>query len=372
MATKVNRRVAAKSDSSNYRVYVGCFTEERRHGHGNGINVYSVNGKTGAWTHLQTFSDVVNPSWLLTNRDQTVLYSLNGDQTYVRSFTIDKATGRITAQSQIETGGKNAVVAQLDENERFMILANYSSGHVTVMRMNQDGSFAEQVQHLPLEGKLRPRHRIRQQESSHPHDVIWAPGRKFVIIPDKGLDRVWTFRYDDATGQVSHVDPPSVPARDGAAPRHGVFHPKLPVFWVTNEMDSSLTTYRWDKKKGILTTKDIVSTLPGDFVDDTSTAEIHFHAKSNTLYVSNRGLDKLTLYRVNSKTGDVKLIGWQDIHGKEPRYFGIDPSGTFLYCANARTDTITPFRIDQKTGKLKRAGKQIAVASAVTMVFTRA
>jgi 6-phosphogluconolactonase len=369
---KTKRKTSAKvrNPFPDYRAYTGCFTEERRHGHGNGINVYAVNGKTGAWTHLQTQGDVVNPSWLLTNKAETVLYALNGDQTYISSFRIDRATGRLSPLNRVETGGKNGVVAKLDARERFMVLANYSSGHVTVLRVAPDGAPGEVVQHLPLTGKLRPRHRIRQQESSHPHDIFFDSTGKFIVIPDKGLDRVWTFRWDGETGRVAHVDPPSVQARDGAAPRHGAFHPKLPVAWVTNEMDSSLTTYRWDRKRGVLTTKEIVSTLPADFTDDSSTAEIQFHAPSRTLYVSNRGLDKITLYRVDAKTGAVKLLGWQSCFGREPRYFGIDPNGQFLYCANARTDTIVRFRIDQKTGKLSKVGQPIPSLSSVTIAFT--
>ena len=121
---------------------------------------------------------------------------------------------------------------------------------------------------------------------------------------------------------------------------------------------------------GVLTTLDIVSTLPGDFTGDTSTAEIQFHAPSRTLYVSNRGLDKITLYRVDAKTGAVKLLGWAPCHGREPRYFGIDPNGRYLYCANARSDTIVRFSIDPKTGQLKKVGKPIPSLSSVTIAFT--
>jgi len=70
--------------------YVGCYTTPERRGRGDGIHIYRVDPQTGAFSHVQRVSDLMNPSFLITSRDQRFLYSVHGDGTYATSFSIDK------------------------------------------------------------------------------------------------------------------------------------------------------------------------------------------------------------------------------------------------------------------------------------------
>jgi len=49
-------------------------------------------------------------------------------------------------------------------------------------------------------------------------------------------------------------------------------------------------------------------------------------------------------------------VGWEPTQGKTPRFFAIEPSGTFLYAANQNSDTIVTFRIDQAAGSSSPPG----------------
>ena len=53
--------------------YVGSYTTPERHGDGDGINVYRVDRRTGAFTHLQRLGGLENPSFLAVNADGTRL-----------------------------------------------------------------------------------------------------------------------------------------------------------------------------------------------------------------------------------------------------------------------------------------------------------
>ena len=53
---------------------------------------------------------------------------------------------------------------------------------------------------------MRARAHKTEQLSSHPHDVAFDPSGRFVLVPDKGLDRVFVFRFDATSGRLS---PPS-------------------------------------------------------------------------------------------------------------------------------------------------------------------
>ena len=62
-------------------------------------------------------------------------------------------------------------------------------------------------------------------------------------------------------------------------------------------------------------------------------------------------------------------VGWEPTQGKTPRFFALDPSGTFLYAANQDSDTIVTFRVDQATGKLTPTGQVVKAGSPSAIVF---
>src|SRR5207302_6891956 len=96
--------------------YVGCYTTAERHGHGDGIHVYQVDPETGAWTHIQHFGGLVNPSFLILSRDQRFLYSAHGDEAYATSFAVDPATGFLKRLNQAATAGTNGAHLALDRS----------------------------------------------------------------------------------------------------------------------------------------------------------------------------------------------------------------------------------------------------------------
>lgn len=355
------------------RAYVGSFTPEAspsRKARGDGVHIYDVNLRTGALIHREHVGGLESPSFLIVNDDQTRLYSMHADARHASAFAIDPARGSLREINRVETGGVNGVRQMIDRSGRFMVGVNYSSGSVVVLPLTADGSLAAPTQLYQIPGQPGEKRWMRQQEISHPHDVMFDPSGRFVAVPDKGLDRVLVFRFDSKAGRVEPANPPFVAGRSGAGPRHIAFHPKLPVAWVANEMDSTVSTYRWNKATGTLTPLGVALTLPGDFNGENTSSEIMFHAPTRTLYVSNRGHDSLALYRTDARTGLPTPIGWQTTYGQGPRHFAIEPTGRFLYACNEQSDTVVTFRIDPRSGKLARVGKPLRNVSPACIAFT--
>jgi 6-phosphogluconolactonase (cycloisomerase 2 family) len=75
------------------------------------------------------------------------------------------------------------------------------------------------------------------------------------------------------------------------------------------------------------------------------------------------------MFSVDGATGVLSPIGWESTQGKTPRFFAIEPSGTYLNAANQDSDTIVTFRVDQATGKLVPTGQVVKAGSPVTIVF---
>jgi len=351
------------------RAYVGTFTTAQRKARGEGIGVFQVDPATGVFTHRQTLGDQVNPSFLVTSRDQRFLYAVHGDGDYATSYAIDPESGHIRQLNRAATGGRNGVRQAIDATGRWMIVANYASGSVAVLPVRADGTLADQHQLVTLPGEPGP-HR-REQASSHPHDAVFDPSGRYVVVPDKGLDRTFVFALDPATGQLSPGGQGGfLQGRSGAGPRHMAFHPTRPVAWVLNELDSTTTTCRWDAATGTLTAVQTITTLPTDFNGDSTTAEIAVSADGRYVFASNRGHDSVTRFSAQPETGVLTPLGWTATQGKGPRFIGLSPDGRFLQAANEQGDNIVSFRVETAQGALTPTGQNLAVKSPVCIVYT--
>jgi len=347
--------------------YVGSFTSEDRGASGDGINVYRVDTGSGEWSHVQLVADLVNPSFLALDQNSRFLYSAHGDEAYASAFSIDAASGRLTFLNREDTGGANGVHLAVDSSNRHLVVSNYSAGSMAVLPINPDGSLGPRSDLVDLPGAPGPH--PTQQTSSHPHHNPFDPEGRFLLVPDKGLDEVFVFGLDAASGRLIAADTPSISTQPGAGPRHAAFHPTLPYAYVLNELDSTLAAYAYDSQNGAMSRRQLLSTLPDDFTGNNTTAEIEVHPSGRFLYCSNRGHDSIAAFAIDQTNGLLSLIGLTPSGGERPRFFGLDPSGTFLFACNEIGNNIVGFRVDQATGALAPTGQVVETGSPVTIVF---
>jgi 6-phosphogluconolactonase (cycloisomerase 2 family) len=354
------------TDTAHAYAYVGSFTSAERKARGNGINVYKMDTASGAWSHVQQVGDLVNPSFLVLSKDQRVLYSVHGDESHATAFAIDPESGKLKLLGRASTGGKNGVHQALDPSGKFLIVANYASGTVAVLPVGDDGALRDQTQLAELKGASGP-HRVRQA-SSHPHEIVFDPSGRFVVVPDLGLDRVFVFRFDPAPGALSEAS--VMQGRSTSGPRHVAFHPTKPVAWILNELDSTLTACQWDGERGTLKPVQVITTLPTSYTGETTAAELTVAPSGAFVYASNRGSDDICIFAVDQVTGTLRAVEWVPTQGKGPRFIGLTPSGHLLYAANEVGDTIVSYRVDGASGRLTPTGEVVQSATPVTIAFT--
>ena len=76
-------------------------------------------------------------------------------------------------------------------------------GELVVVAVEPHGTLGRVVQRVELPGEPGP-HRV-EQPFSKPHFNLFDPSGRFVVVPDKGLDRIFTFRFERpprASGQA--------------------------------------------------------------------------------------------------------------------------------------------------------------------------
>ena len=347
--------------------YLGSRTSRERNARGDGITVFRVDPKSGALNTIQVLGGLVNPSYLALNQPGTRLYAVHGDMDYASAFRVEPQSGRIAFLNSQSTQGNNPVHLALDPTGSHLIVSNHLSGSLVVLHIGRDGELLPLTQLVKLPGDIGP-HRIEQTQSK-PHFNGFDPSGCFVIVPDKGLDRVFTFRF--MNGQLMPTLSASALTRECAGPRHHVFHPHKSIAYVANELDSTVTAYRFDPESGAVEALQRESTLPDTFTGNSRAAGIMIHPLGHTLYASNRGHDSISMFRIDPASGAIELIGTTPSGGAKPRFFALSPSGTHLYALNEDSHTIVPFAVDPDSGELQRDGAITPCGSPVCMVFSQ-
>jgi 6-phosphogluconolactonase len=251
----------------------------------------------------------------------------------------------------------------VDDKSKFVFVGNYSSGTLSAIPIQQDGSLNAGMQTVTHQGGSI---NTSRQEKPHVHAVVLSPDQRYLFTPDLGTDKVNAYRVD-----VSNPEPlkatGEVVVKAGAGPRHLTFHPNGKLAYLVQELDASIMVF--DFKDGKLSPKQTISMLAPSFNGNVGAADIHVSPDGKFLYGSNRGdANEIAIYAV-AMDGKLSYVGGQSTLGKTPRNFAIDPSGNFLLAANQNSDVVIIFKRDIKTGLLSDTGKKILVDRPVCLTF---
>lgn len=345
--------------------YVGSYTTPERQGHGNGINVYRVDARTGAFKHVQTLGGLENPSFLAINKDRTRLYSVHGDRSEATAYTIDPLSGRIAVLNRQSTGGYNVIHLAFDASGRFLVVSNYGTDSIAALPIAEDGGLGPYSTLTTVAGTIGP-HR-KEQGNIRPHHNPLDREGKYFFLPCKGGDVVVSYRLDTKKGVA--VEAGRVASRPGAGPRHIDFHPTRALAYVINELDSTITTYR--KKGTTLTPIQTVPSCPDSFTGYSTGAEIYVDRAGRNVYVTNRGHDSIGVFAIDKAKGTLSPRQWVPTKGTVPRFFAFGPDERFLYVANQGSDTIMGYR-RAADGKLSPTPIKVPVGSPACIVFNGA
>ncbi len=354
-------------DTTRY-AYVGSRTTRERNARGEGISVFRVDSRTGSLARVQLVGDLVNPSYLTFNRQGNRLYAVHGDGSEVSAFAVDRESGHLSYLQHVDLGLRNPVHLALDASARHLVISSHLTGEVVVVAVDRDGALGEVTQRVSLPGEPGP-HR-KEQPFSKPHFNPFDPSGHWVLIPDKGLDRVFSFRFD-----ADRLEPSAqgwLQVREGAGPRNLAFHPDRPWVYLVNELDSTVLACTFDARTGVLAGRQWLPTLPDDYTGDSRAAGIQVDAAGRHLYVSNRGHDSLAVFDIARHDGRLSLSQVVGTAGRTPRFFTLDPDGQWLYALNEDSDTIVRLAVDPVSGHLTPKGEPVACGSPVCMVFSAA
>lgn len=352
------------AQSDTYYLFIGTYTR----GTSEGIYIYRFNTTTGGFAEVSIAKGLTNPSFLSISKDKKYLYTLGGMRgDSVRALAIDPQTHLLKfINGQPLNGSSGAAHLEVDKTGKWVIVGNYGSGSISVLPVESNGGLGKVIQTIQLEGKSIVADR---QDKPHVHSINIASNNKDVFVPDLGTDKIMTYALNDASGMLSPGAIPFTNANPGSGPRHFTFHPNGKLAYVVQELDATITAFRYTEGK--LDSFQTIKMLPDDYTGRKWAADIHISPDGKFLYASNRGHESIALFSIDKKSGQLSFIEHQLVHGKTPRNFVIDPTGNFLLVANQESDNIVIFKRNKKTGQLTYIDNEIKVSQPVCLKFIR-
>lgn len=357
-------------------VFIGTYTEpilfgtgRILQGKGEGIYVYRLDTSSGSMKLCSIAQAGPNPSYLTFDPSHRFLYVVNELKEFdgaptgaVSAFSMDSASGTLRFLNRQPSHGTDPCHLIVDKTGRYVLVANFMSGSVCVLPIRKDGSLGDPTDLIQHQGSsVDP---IRQT-GPHAHAVTLDDTGHYAFVPDLGLDKLMVYRFDPNRGKLEPNDEPWIDILAGAGPRQLVIHPGGGYAYLINELNSTVTAFRYEREQGSLRKIQTLSTLPEEFKGESACGELQISPSGKFLYGSNRGHDSIVTYAINQMDGTLSCIGHKSTQGKTPRHFIVDPDGVFLLVANQDTDSVITFRLDSASGELSATGHNTYVPTPV-------
>jgi 6-phosphogluconolactonase len=356
---------AAEPAPSKYWVFIGTYTGKQS----KGIYRCEFDAESGKLGKPELAAEVASPSFLAIHPNKIYLYAVGetgeGDKSgSVHAYTLDAKSGELKVINSTASHGAGPCHLVVDAAGKNVLVANYGSGSASMLPLAPNGGFTGNSATVQFTGKgVNP----QRQEGPHAHSFNLDPANKIGVVADLGQDKVHVFKYDP---DVHSLQPVGVffKVADGAGPRHFAFHQTKPFAYVINEMNCTINALHYTPE-GKFEIVQTISTLPGEFREGYSTAEVQVHPSGKFVYGSNRGQNSIAGFRVDQETGKLTLIGHQGAGIKTPRNFGIDPTGKWMIVGNQDGNSVIVYAINAENGELTPTGTTVEVGSPVCIKF---
>jgi 6-phosphogluconolactonase len=365
MCAVKNLGASRDPEQTTYFVYVGTYSK--------GIYGYRFDAATGNLDAMGTVGELVNPSFLTTDRHYRFLYAVSEVEGNVNggvaAFAIDRKKGSLKFLNSTSSSGIAPCHLALDQTGKMLLVANYGTGSVSAFPVEHDGRLGTMSSFMEAHGSSVDRER---QEGPHAHEVVISADNRFAYVPDLGLDQIRIYRIEPSHGKLAASEPAFAKEDPGSGPRHMAFHPSGKFAYVVSELKSQITAFSHDASTGNLKPVQTVATLPPGYSGENAPAEIEVDKAGKFVYASNRGHDSIAVFAIDGSSGTLRQIQIVPAQGKEPRGMQIDPTGHWLFVGNHKSNRCVVFGIDRRTGQLTASGGTVEVPTPVAFQFVPA
>ncbi len=307
-----------------------------------GIKLWQFDIKDGSLTEKAFAKGVERPSYLaLSPAEDVAIVCSEKENGKLISFRFELGEEMLTEVNRQPSNGDHPAHAIVDESGKWVLSVNYSSGNVNVYPLEAGGVIGNLTDSVKHEG-TGPN--IERQDAAHPHSVSQIPRTQLFLVPDLGMDQIRLYKLDDRLGKLTFQC--AIQTAPGTGPRHIAFHPFQNVFYVVEELSSSLAVYRVEEETRIDKLQ-AVQLIPYTWQGQNTSAEVAVSENGEFLYASNRGHDSIAIFSITTD-GTLEMLGFAATGGKGPRHFALSPGAEWLIAANENSGTLTVLKLDDQ------------------------
>ena len=341
-----------------YVAYAGTYTN----GTSKGIHVYDVDVEEGL-LHLRKVIPVHNSSYITRSRNMKYLYSIADEGVMAYAIQPD---GDLKPINKIDINGMRGCHMSVDLEGKYLFVAGYHDGKVTVIHTHQDGrlgSLMDDVFHKGI-GAVNER-------SFRPHVccVRVTPDNRFLCAVDNGIDQIVLYKINHMYNKLQKVD--ILRMGREAGPRSIHFSRRGRFAYVLCEILNVVRVYSYKVVDGYPEFELIqeISTLSDERDPHDAASSLRISYDGEYLFCSTAGDDSVACYQIEHESGMLTRLFSLPISGMYPKDIALFPDQKHLAVVNNASGTITTFRIDYEKKVLVMKGRPQKLDTPNCMVF---
>ena len=341
-----------------YVAYVSTYTMGDNHG----ISIYDVDLENGRFS-LKDRVEITNSSYLTISHNRRWLYSITDFG--VESYEI-LPDGGLKTINMAGINGMRGCYLSTDYEDRFLFVAGWHDGKITVLRVNEDGSVGEITEenfHRGLgsiaERNFRP----------HVSCVKMTRDNHYLCAADLGLDHTNVYRLNHQTGKLKLAD--VIRSEVESAPRHLKFSKNGEFLYIVHELKNIIDVYTYKEENGNPFFEKIqtVPTVNNYHAGGTAASALNLSEDFKYLISSNAGDNSVIMFRIDPETGMLSKLFCLPISGEYPKDAMLFPDNRHLVSLNHESNTMTFFTVDVEKGLIVMNGPEVRVDQPNCVIF---
>ncbi|MBQ6386834.1 MAG: lactonase family protein [Lachnospiraceae bacterium] len=348
------------SEKEAYVAYAGTYTN----GTSKGIHIYDVDTDEGL-LYLRKVIPVSNSSYITRSRNMKFLYSIADEG--VRAYEI-QPDGDLKPINEIDINGMRGCHMSVDLKGKYLFVAGYHDGKVTVVHTHQDGRLGNL-----MDGVFHRGIGAVNERSFRPHVccVRVTPDNRFLCAVDNGIDQVVLYKINQTYNKLQVVD--ILRMGREAGPRSIHFSRNGKFAYVLCEITNVVRVYSYAVVNDypVFELLQEVSTLSDERDPHDAASSLRISYDGEYLFCSTAGDNSVACYRINQDTGMLDRLFSLPTSGRYPKDIALFPDQKHIAVVNNGSNTITTFAIDYEKQVLVMKGKPQKLDTPNCMVFQK-
>jgi 6-phosphogluconolactonase len=348
------------AENEKFVAYVSTYTQESK----NGIIIYDVDMEKGRF-HKRGEEAITNASYLTISKNKKFLYSITDFGVVAYSILEDGNLKQLNTQP---INGMRGCYVSTDYENRYLFVAGYHDGKLTVLRLHEDGSIGEITDEVYHKGPSSIADR-----NFRPHITCARMTRdnKYLLVADQGMDHVNVYRLDMRHGKVKLAD--VLRSELESAPKHIRLSQDGRFIYILHEWKCYIDVYSYEDQNGnpVFEKLQSISTLEEDHANNSAACALKFSTGYRYLVSSNASDNTVMVYNVNHDTGLLTKNFCLPISGEYPKDVCLFPDNRFLVSLNNESNHMTFFTADLEKGLIVMNGPKEPVNAPNCIVFHR-